>query len=1085
MENNNTLFEKIGGMDAVKAAVDIFYEKLLKDKSISHFFKGVDLKTQKAKQAAFLAYAFGGPVKYTGKDMRNAHAKLVEKGLNEDHFNSVAGHLVDTLKELGIKKDLVEQVVEIALSVKNDVLGIDNKSNNEEMALGKNIKKGNESPDSENSNLFRSLLVEAADAVVTIDETKNVIFWNKAAEKLWGYTEDETIGKNIKNFVPDEHKSQHDQYIESNIKTGVDKIVGTGREVEVQRKDGSRVPILLTMTKYKEGEKTYYMAICKDISEQKRILEEAQQATEEIAAQEEELRQNMEELQATQEAIEQEKQIMQDTLEQALDAIITIDENKLVRFYNAAAERIFGFTREEVIGQNVKMIVPVEHRAPHDSYVDANMQTGVNKVVGHERRLEATRKNGERFWITLSLSKVERDGNFQYTAFIKDVTAQVKQEQEIEAKQRQIDAQLEILNASCLVSETDLKGVITYANDKFCEVAKYDREELIGQPHNIVRHPDMPKEVFKEMWATIGKGKLFNGVVKNKAKDGTPYYVDAYIAPVMGQNGKPEKYIGVRYDITEAVATQEAVKQEAEKMNSTLDQAVDAVIAMDGKTKEILFFNKAAEKMWGYTSEEVIGKNIKEIVPIEHRAAHDSYVDANIKTGVNKIVGTTREVEVERKDGSRFWADLGISKVEFGDEILYTAFVKDISAQKNILKEVNRVVQFAAEEGNLGERINTEGLQGDWLALSDSMNSLLGSVADPLLEIKRLIAELAKGNLSEDFNLSVEGDLKELGDAYNNAVGNLNNLLMNISEVANLVAASSEELLTKSDQMQATTQEVASAIQQMAEGAHQQASQTDEASKLVEEVLHSANDTATKADMINKAADNGQKSSKEGLTTVQKVVENMEEIQSSANMTSESIEVLNERSEEIARTLNVITDIAAQTNLLALNAAIEAARAGDAGRGFAVVAEEIRKLAEDSRKSAVDIQKVVTAVQKDITQASKAIDAMGVSVKSGNAASKEAEVVFGSIGKMTGETFELSQEIQRATEEQKSSINETVKNIEKIVVVSEETAAGTEQIATSSKDLSQGMDEVNDTSKQLATAANQLNQGVSKFKLKY
>jgi len=249
-------------------------------------------------------------------------------------------------------------------------------------------------------------------------------------------------------------------------------------------------------------------------------------------------------------------------------------------------------------------------------------------------------------------------------------------------------------------------------------------------------------------------------------------------------------------------------------------------------------------------------------------------------------------------------------------------------------------------------------------------------------------------------------------------------------------------------------------------------------------VMRTSIDVGSKSDMINKAAKNGQESSNGGLSIVQKVVENMIEIQGSADTTSDSINVLNERSEEIALTLNVITDIAAQTNLLALNAAIEAARAGEAGRGFAVVAEEIRKLAEDSRNSAVDIQKVITAVQKDINQAGKAIDTMGSSVKNGNQASKEAEEVFGVIQKSTAETLALSEEIQQATVKQKDSTKTTVKNIEQIVVVSEETAAGSEEVATSSKELSQGMDEVTSTSQQLSEVAEQLKEGVSKFTLK-
>jgi hemoglobin len=117
---SKTIFERIGGVPALNAAVDIFYQKVLKDEKISHFFKGVDMEEQKRKQKAFLAFVFGGPIKYEGKDMRNAHAKL--EGLNEGHFGAVAGHLIDTLKELNVSKEIIDEVVTIAMSTKNDVL---------------------------------------------------------------------------------------------------------------------------------------------------------------------------------------------------------------------------------------------------------------------------------------------------------------------------------------------------------------------------------------------------------------------------------------------------------------------------------------------------------------------------------------------------------------------------------------------------------------------------------------------------------------------------------------------------------------------------------------------------------------------------------------------------------------------------------------------------------------------------------------------------------------------------------------------------------------------------------------------------
>jgi methyl-accepting chemotaxis protein len=117
---------------------------------------------------------------------------------------------------------------------------------------------------------------------------------------------------------------------------------------------------------------------------------------------------------------------------------------------------------------------------------------------------------------------------------------------------RSCKVRTDIMNVTSIVSESDKKGDILSINDKFMEVSKYSQGELVGHPHSTTRHPDMPKETFKQLWATIGRGEMFRGVIKNRAKDGTPYYVDAVIAPFMGDNGKPMKYLGVRYDITVA-----------------------------------------------------------------------------------------------------------------------------------------------------------------------------------------------------------------------------------------------------------------------------------------------------------------------------------------------------------------------------------------------------------------------------------------------------------------------------------------------------------------------------------------------------
>lgn len=118
-----SLYKQLGGAPAVKAAVDIFYRKVLADDRINRFFEGVNMADQVAKQRAFLTMAFGGPNNYTGADMRTAHARLVANGLNDSHVDAVMENLKATLQELRVPGYLIPQVCDIAESVRDDVLG--------------------------------------------------------------------------------------------------------------------------------------------------------------------------------------------------------------------------------------------------------------------------------------------------------------------------------------------------------------------------------------------------------------------------------------------------------------------------------------------------------------------------------------------------------------------------------------------------------------------------------------------------------------------------------------------------------------------------------------------------------------------------------------------------------------------------------------------------------------------------------------------------------------------------------------------------------------------------------------------------
>lgn len=97
-----------------------------------------------------------------------------------------------------------------------------------------------------------------------------------------------------------------------------------------------------------------------------------------------------------------------------------------------------------------------------------------------------------------------------------------------------------------IVSETDLEGLITFANRKFCEISGYSLNELVGQPHNIIRHPDMPKAAFAQVWKTIQSGTIWHGLVKNLRKDGKYYWVDTEVSPIIDTNGKITGYMAAR-----------------------------------------------------------------------------------------------------------------------------------------------------------------------------------------------------------------------------------------------------------------------------------------------------------------------------------------------------------------------------------------------------------------------------------------------------------------------------------------------------------------------------------------------------------
>lgn len=380
-------------------------------------------------------------------------------------------------------------------------------------------------------------LEQAIIAVVTINEQNEVTFFNRAAEQLWGYSAAEVLGKNVAMLIPTQLRPHHDGYVNSHRSTGVDKIVGSSREVQLQHKAGHKVWVQLSLSQISVRGKKHYTAFVRDVTKEREARE-----------------------------------TMYQTLEQALDAVVCIDESNNITLYNAAAARLWGYSREEVMGQNVKMLVPKVIQSQHDNYVNANRTTGKDKIVGTSREIKIERKDGQVLWGQLSLSKVALENKTLYTAFVKDVTQEVIQREEREM------LSLVANETDNAVIITNPEGLIQYVNNGFERLTGYKLIEVKNKkPGSFLQGHETDKNTVERIRKHIREKQPFYDEILNYTKSGEPYWVSLSINPVFDANRQLKNFISVQANIT-------AVKQMALDFTRKLNAISEALVLLEVKT---------------------------------------------------------------------------------------------------------------------------------------------------------------------------------------------------------------------------------------------------------------------------------------------------------------------------------------------------------------------------------------------------------------------------------------------------------------------------------------------------------------------
>lgn len=284
------------------------------------------------------------------------------------------------------------------------------------------------------------------------------------------------------------------------------------------------------------------------------------------------------------------------------DGLVLIDERGRILWFSAGAEKLFGYAAEDVLGANVKRLMPSPYREAHDGYLDAYRRTGVRKIIGIGREVSGQRKDGSVFPMYLSIGEIWLEGRRYFVGVTHDLT----RAKSVEGRLWMLSAAVEQSPVGVLIS--DKTGVIQYVNGAFSRLTGYEEAELLGKTPRMLKSGHTPKAQYERLWETIQSGGEWRGELQDRRKNGELYWAYDIITPLRNDTGEIVHFLALQQDVTEQRRDKEALAQSEERFRKVAQMVGEWLWEQDAEGRYV-YSSDAVRDILGLSPEEVIGKS--------------------------------------------------------------------------------------------------------------------------------------------------------------------------------------------------------------------------------------------------------------------------------------------------------------------------------------------------------------------------------------------------------------------------------------------------------------------------------------------